>query len=123
MSKGAFVSTRYYSNLDDAIRPIIVQPETLGLMIGGVSNTPAVGTPIGLSPKVGANPRTLGLHSRMVYFTFSGGQLPAGYRVGGILGLPWLRSNTAFGSLFKGATGTYLGQPVSFVRRVPESRR
>lgn len=120
MSSGSFVLKRYQATADPSkYHPIRVQPETLALEIGGVTNAEPPGALNSYpSAQVSKGKRALGLNARMVSVTFDGAG-PDGYKAQGTIRLPWL-ANASFGAIAKGQTGTYLGQPVTVAGKTPE---
>lgn len=122
MSAGRFVRSIYASDTGET-HPIRVQPETLGLTIGGTANSappPPASSP--LSAKVTGGSRSLGLIARRVSIQFDDGEAPAGYFEFGTLRVPWLDSGN-FASIAVGDTGTYLGSPITVIGVSPERRR
>lgn len=122
MSSGAFTLVRYAASYSavEQIHPIKVQPETTGLTIGGIVNIPPINaTTNKLSAKVSGSKRSLGLTARSVSFKFTGATPQAGlYKADATIRLPWLNPFTS--EISKGATGTYLGEPIIVVGTSPE---
>lgn len=120
MSAGNFVIKRYQASIDPAnYHPIRIQPETEALDIGGVTNAEPPGALNAYpSAQVSQGKRSLGLNARTVTVKFDGAG-PATYKAQGTIRLPWLNATT-FNAIVKGATGTYLGQPITVVGTSPE---
>lgn len=111
MSAGVFTTIGYEADYGDgtAVHPITVQPETLALTIGGVTNAGSAVSNINnpISAQVSKSKRSSGLHARMVSFRFTGTP-PTGYAVNQTLRLP-LTTKDMSEVATRGATGTYLG--------------
>lgn len=120
MSAGAFVRSTY--QLDNASNAAIrIQPETLALTLGGVANTaPGGAITVPGSASVSRGNRANGINARTVTIVFD--TPPAGYKANSPIRLPWLAS-VSFASLVTGATGTYLGSPVTLIGKSPERIR
>jgi hypothetical protein len=107
MSQGAFQNAKYQDSKDPGnIRSIKIQPETLTLTVDGVANTQPSGA-LNSYPRatVSAGRRSNGVNARLVSFKFTG-TVPAGYKAGASLTLPWLTATT-FGDVSEGMAGTY----------------
>lgn len=125
MSQGAFVKSRYEFTTgstpgltETPICPITVQPETIGLTIGGASNDPPVGgTNIDVSASVSKGKRQYGIGPRKVSLRFTG-TLPAGYTGDNVI-VPIL-TNSFFNSISTGDTGTYLGADVAVASKIKQ---
>jgi hypothetical protein len=104
MSTGIFVESVYQASFDGSFRfPIRIQPETLILNIGGVTNNPPTGgTVIPIHAKVSKGDREYGIRPALVRFAWNG-SAPAGYDQDSILTLPLLNST------IKAATGIGVG--------------
>ena len=117
MSAGAFTIIGYEADYGDGtlVHPIKVQPETLALTIGGVTNAGTAVTNINnpISAQVSKGKRTLGLHARMVSFEFTATP-PTGYAANQTLRLPILTKDMKDVST-AGSTGTYLGVAIRVV--------
>jgi hypothetical protein len=108
MSAGAFVITKYQASYATQIHPIKVQPETLAMTIGTVTNDPPTGnvsSPI--SAQVSGSRKKLGLHARTIAVRFTGTP-PTGYSNRGTIRVPLLTQAIAAVAV-KGAAGLYLG--------------
>ena len=123
MSQGSFLIVNYESNKLGTIHPIRIQPETLTLNIGAVSNAAPAGTAILPSAQVSQGKRKKGLNSRSVTFKFAPGDEPTGYKAESPITLPWLQDNSAFDGAFAGQTGTYQGVAISIVGVANETAR
>lgn len=123
MSSGAFLNTFYTTDAGNVV-PIISQPETLALVLGGETNAgPAGPAAAGFpSAQVSKGRRSLGINARLVRVKFPPGGAPAGYADTGAIALPWF-DPTSFATLSTGATGTYLGSACSLVGKTAESVR
>lgn len=120
MSAGAFTRSKYE---DDAgiVHNIRIQPETLALVIGAQTNGAPAGAVTGrVSAKVSGGRREIGLNARKVTVAFNEGSAPDGYDPTGTIALPWLQV-LSFASINRGATGTYLGAPITVVGKTPEA--
>jgi len=120
MSEGTFIVGRYNSTLLGGTFPVLIQPETLLLRIGARVNVQGFALNRTISFRAGGERRASGLHCRMVNFRFLDGQEPPGYRRGGRLSLPFLRSPPEFNQVARGQAGLYLGRPVIFTGSLPE---
>jgi hypothetical protein len=107
MSSGVFTRAKYLAD-SGTVNPIRVQPETLLLVIGGVTNSEPSGTiSTGVpSAKVSGSSRSLGLSARLVRIQLTANL--SGYKPNAVITLPWLNQAT-FGAISPNATGTYLG--------------
>lgn len=126
MSAGRFTIATYETNsaeLPGQFMPIQVQPETLQLFVGGVANAGSTtARNLNLRVNVSGNNRSLGVKPRTVTVRFTDpGDLPDGYS-GDDLTLPVL-TVAASSAYTTGATGTYLGSPVTVVGSGPERVR
>lgn len=117
MSAGIFTIIGYEGDYGDgtAVHPIKVQPETLGLVIGGVTNAGTAVSNINnpISAQVSGSRRSLGLHPRMVSFEFTATP-PATYAANQTLRLPLLTKDMKDVAVL-GATGTYQGVAIRVV--------
>lgn len=122
MSAGNFEFTRYQSNTlpGDPIMIARVQPETLGLVLGGAANEPGGATvTLPLRVNISGNANSLGVKPRTVTLRWTGAA-PATYSAGGVLKVP-VMSEALWDAVDPGiTTGTYLGQPVRVVGKSPE---
>jgi len=114
MSSGAFIISKYESDIIANIRPIKIQPETLGLVVGSQTNTAPTGAAVGGlgSAQVSSGKRSLGVHARTITIKFD--TAPTGYKQGGLIRLPILRK-AMFDGIARGATGTYLEEAITVV--------
>ena len=120
MSQGPFATSVYLSD-EGLNHPVSVQPETLQLVLGGVTNNGSGDAPdTDISAIVAGSRRRLGIFTRTVTITWDDPP-PTGYQLGGTITLPWLQP-TGFDSLRRGVTGTYLGVGVRVVSRRGEER-
>lgn len=117
MSAGVFTIIGYEADYGDgtAVHPIKIQPETLSLTIGGVTNAGSAVSNITnpISAQVSRSRRALGLHPRMVSFEFTATP-PATYAPNQTLRLPILTKDMKDVSTL-GATGTYQGVAIRVV--------
>jgi len=120
MSKGSFIFARYQSSKLGTVHPVRIQPETLTLVIAGLSNPQPAAVNSRLEFKAGRGRGKLGLYTRMVYFRFLPGQAPPGYSPETTHELPWLSSTNSFRRLLRRSTGTYLGQGIIFAGTLEE---
>lgn len=121
MSAGAFQLSKYESD-GATVYPVRIQPETLALVINGVTNTAPAGAIDGEgSVRVSAGRRSFGVIPRKVTVKF-GDNPPAGYLPRGRVSLPWLKSD-GFTNISRGQTGTYLGVAIEVVSRTSEQVR
>lgn len=123
MSAGRFTVSRYEASTDNGggIYAIRVQPETLGLALGGTTNDPPAGAsnqPINARARKGV--REYGVGARAVRLRFTG-TLPDGYS-GDEVTVPVL-TPALFASATPGTAGVYLTVPVAVVSRLPERFR
>lgn len=121
MSSGPFLRTFYTTDLGVVVR-IRVQPETVALVIEGVTNTPPTGPAAAGYPssQVSQSDRALGINARkvnMVYAAGASGSLP-----GLPVNLPWM-DPTTFDAIPLGGTGTYLTEPIEVVSKSNETIR
>lgn len=123
MSSGAFVSSKYQATSDNGggIYSVRLQPETLALTLGGVTNAaPAGEVDKDTSAYVGGSTRRYGMHCAIVYLKFN--TAPTGYKQDVVIALPLL--TTAIRAVVKrGVTGTYLGENVTVVGKRGEVAR
>lgn len=109
MSNGAFTNSKYSSNKTGAIHPIRIQPETLTLVVNGVTNTaPAGEVASPISAQVSQSKRSLGLNARTVTVKFSNVGT-SGYKADSPISLPWLNGVAAFDLFAKGQEVSYQG--------------
>lgn len=121
MSSGPFLRTFYTTDLGTVVR-IRVQPETVGLVIETVANTPPAGPAAAGYPsaQVSQSNRSLGINARkvnMVYATAASGDLP-----GLPVNLPWM-DPTTFDAIPLGGAGTYNAEPIEVVSKSGEAIR
>lgn len=122
MSAGEFEIGRYESNEVEAIMPVKVQPETLLLFVAGTVNAiPTAPTNIPLFAQVTKNRNAYGVGCRSVTVKWTG-EPPEGYKPGESLRIP-VMTVAAYTAYKPGATGNYLGSPVTVVSRTAESAR
>lgn len=118
MSQGIFKNSVYQSDFGSQHR-IRVQPETEALILGGTPNAAVdddANNPF--SARVSGSRRGYGLFARTVTIKFPGNG-PDGYKINGLITLPWLDSGT-FAALVPGASGTYLGFDVELIGKRAE---
>lgn len=123
MSNGSFTSSRYLSTKTGLIHPIRVQPETLTLVVNGVTNAApagAIANPI--SAQVSQGKRSLGLNARTVTVKFPAPGT-SGYKADSPISLPWLNGDTAFNAFAKGQAVTYQGLTGEVVGTSAETAR
>lgn len=120
MSSGPFTLTRYTTDNGD-IAPIRVQPETLGLVLGGTTNAAPSGTPTPGFPsaRISGSRRRAGINARRVRIRVTAAGT-SGLSVGSVITLPWLQQ-TGFAALARGVTGTYNTATVQFVGKTSEA--
>lgn len=120
MSAGAFTESVYQSNAG-TFHAVQIQPETLGLTIGGVANSPTVDPVDSPFPAIvsGGRRRRGILHTRTVTIRFTATP-PTGYKVGGTLTLPILDPALWNSIDNTNKTGTYLTVACEVVFKTPE---
>jgi len=123
MSEGRFEIVNYGSNKLATVHPIRIQPETLTLTIGGVTNSAPVGSAVLPSAQVSQGKRKKGLNARSVTFKFAVGAAPVGYKPESPISLPWLQNNAAFNGTFAGQEGSYQGADIVIVGTSNETAR
>ena len=126
MSAGIFEIVGYETSdpdLGGVVMPIRVQPETLGLSIGGTANAAsAAAIDFPLRVQVSAGNTEYGVKPRKVTLRFTDqADLPDGYK-GSDLVVP-VMTPAAFAAYTVGATGTYLSKAVQVVAKKAESYR
>lgn len=122
MSAGRFNTLAIYETDQLERASITVQPETLTLQLGGVTNeSPDPPTTLPVSAVVSKGRRSKGLNARLVRIAWVN-DAPAGYDPRGVIALPWL-AKASYDDLPKSATGTYLGSAVRLVGRTGEDTR
>ena len=116
MSRGAFEKNgKYQASTENGggIYPVRVQPETLALVIDGVTNSlPAGNVDQYVSASVGGSTRRNGMHCAIAYVRFD--TAPAGYKQDEVIALPLL-TNAIRLATKRNATGTYLGESITVV--------
>lgn len=121
MSAGSFVESTYASGDGSQIHRCRIQPETLGLTIGGTANTApagAVNNAKGVRMTGGRSRLTIGARGVGIRFETEG---DAGYEVGSTTYVPWLNPATFYGVLEpQNQTGTYNGATVTVIGNRPE---
>jgi len=115
MSEGRFEIVNYGSNKLATVHPIRIQPETLTLTIGGVTNSAPIGSAVLPSAQVSQGKRKKGLNARSVTFKFAVDAAPVGYKPESPISLPWLQNNAAFNGTFAGQEGSYQGADIVIV--------
>lgn len=118
MSAGQFVSSRYTTN-DGGVCPCRVQPETLALVIDGVTNaatTDAIDQEA--SALMSGGKRQFGVIARTVTIEWTAAP-PEGYDPNQLLTVPCLQQ-AIYNGAKKDTTGTYLGVGVKVKGRSPE---
>ena len=123
MSQGRFEIVNYGSNKLATVHPIRIQPETLTLTIGGITNSAPIGSAILPSAQVSQGKRKKGLNARSVTFKFAVGSAPVGYKPESPISLPWLQNNAAFNGTFAGQEGSYQGADIVIVGTSNETAR
>jgi len=121
MSAGNFVPV-LVDGTDGNIYNMSAQPESLLLVIGGVTNVNGGGgggTNASVSMKRSKSDSEIGARPAIVSLSWSGNP-PAGYSATSIVTVPIL-TQAMRAACAPGATGTYLGEPVSVVSLSPES--
>jgi len=121
MSAGAFVPA-LVDGTDGNIYNISVQPESLLLVIGGVTNVnggSSGGTNASVSMKRSKSDAEIGARPAIVSLSWTGNP-PTGYLAGALVTVP-IFTAAMRAACAPGATGTYLGEPVSVVSLAPES--
>lgn len=114
MSAGAFLNSFYSSNKLGTVHPIRVQPETVGLILGGTANAAPSGTgAIGPSAQVSQSKKSLGINARTVTVKLTA--TLTGYVAGARIVVPWLDDSTFDAITPKVTTGTYLATAVIVV--------
>lgn len=123
MSNGVF-EIHSYTDDDDDVHAIRIQPETLALTIDGVANASAGAAGDRTAPiaKVSGGKSQYGLTARSVTI-----QMPAaptgGYKPFGLITLPWLNPDTWPKRGVGAGVGVYNGNAITFVGRSPERQR
>jgi hypothetical protein len=117
---GSYVFSGYASTDDPArVYPIRVQPETIALVINGISNdAPSGGTTEQVSARVSGRRRTYGCNARTVAVQFTGTP-PSGYKPGQTIHLPILKPDV-FADIVKNQTGSYLSAAIRVIGKKPE---
>lgn len=109
MSEGPFLNTFYLSNKTGLVHPIRVQPQTLALVVSGVTNAAPAGPAASpISAQVSQGKRSKGLNARTVTISFPTTP-PTDYKVNSPISLPWLDGAADFDAFVSGDTVTYLG--------------
>lgn len=121
MSAGEFERSRYQDGKGN-IYACRVQPETLELVLNGVTNTAptgAVNTPI--RARMTGSRRKYGCRARSVRIQFTAA-VPEGYKPGQVIEIPILQQSV-YDTMTDdpNATGTYLELPVELVGATNES--
>lgn len=106
MSAGAYSRSRYEDNQGNVWK-IRVQPETEGLIVDGVTNTPPAGafTPGFPSAQVSRGRNSIGVNARLCRIKFAA-TAPTGYDPNGTISLPVL-TQAAQSAFVPDAVGTY----------------
>lgn len=121
MSAGAFVASKYESNVGD-IYNCKVQPETLLAEFETVANTaPAGAVDQPVSAFMRSRQSGIGMHARRVSVVFTATP-PTGYKADQILTIPILTS-ALWDGILPGSTGEYLGVATRVVGKQPERSR
>ena len=117
---GSYVFSGYSSTDAPAkIYPIRVQPETIALVINGISNdAPTGGTTETVSARASGRRRQFGVNARTVSIQFSGTP-PTGYKAGQTIRLPILTPDV-WNGIVKNQSGNYLGSAIRVVSKTPE---
>lgn len=124
MSAGPFQISTYSSTATGSVHPIRVQPETLGISLGGVANAAAVGTAVLPSAQVSQSKRALGINARAITFKFPAGGAPTDYKELSPITVPWMVENAAFLSAVPGVTTvSAYGSSAILVSTTPEKTR
>lgn len=123
MSSGSFENSKYENLAGNVIYPCRLQPETLALDIGGVTNDPPAGAvTAGVARiKLRKGKREFGptIRTVTVEMTAAGTGLNAYAEIGDQFTLPIL-SNAFFNAISIDDTGTYLGAACKVVSKFPE---
>lgn len=122
MSAGPFTLSRYLAD-NGQVKPIRIQPETIGLTLGTDTNIAPV-TPVtsgATFARVSGGNRRYGTKARSVTLRFSGA-VPDGYTPNAILRVPVLQP-AVWDAVSAGGTGQYLGSPVVVVGKSAERSR
>jgi len=114
MSAGQF-SRSFYETDGGTILSIRVQPETIIVGTNPAATGPATGE--GSASATGGR-RRLGINARRIRAQWTG-EAPDGYDPDGTLTIPIL-TPTAYTTLQKGDTFTYLGEEVEVLGKTPE---
>lgn len=117
---GSYIFSGYASTDNPAkVYPIRVQPETIALVINGISNdAPSGGTTEQVSAKVSGKRRSFGVNARTVTIEFVG-TAPTGYKVAQPIRLPILKPDV-YAGILKNQSGNYLGSTIRVVGKRPE---
>lgn len=121
-SQGPFDVAIYEGDVGTFKYPIKVQPETVGLTLGGTANSSATGDATeGLpSAKVSGSRRAIGVHPRTVTIKVTATGVTTGNPKGTILQIPVL-TKAAYASYTKGKTGLYQDDTVVVVNKTKEN--
>lgn len=120
MSAGGFVGAIYESNILAETMPALVQPETLGLVLGGVANASAGDTvTLPLRVSMSRNRNSLGVKARTVALRWTAAP-PTGYKADSTVRVPIMNPELFDAINPNISTGTYLGAAVICVGKTPE---
>lgn len=128
MSQGDFVSARYASQDGTSVFGGQLQPETLALTVTGGGATETNTSTLAdinqaVSFSVSKNNNEYGCKPRMASFKFADqNDIPDGYKQFQSYRLPIMRQSVA-ALVKRGATGTYLGKAIEYIRLLPEQVR
>lgn len=124
MSSGPFQIESYACTATGTNHPIRVQPETLGITLGGTANAAPAGPAVLPSAQVSQSRRSLGINARTITFKFPEGGAPDDYKELSPITVPWLQNNAAFTGAVPGITvvNAY-GNDAILVSTTPEKVR
>lgn len=118
MSSGTFSSSIYETDAGGLCN-CRVQPETLALTLGGTANTAAAGpADQEASALMSGGRQRIGVIARAVSLKWTAGA-PDGYDENTRVRVPIL-TKSLYDLVSRGTTGTYLGESVEVVGRIPE---
>lgn len=121
MSAGKFVVSKYESNELGVVMPVRLQEESLVFAAGEANTPPDEAVSLGLFAHVSKNRGAYGVGCRKIAFRWVD-EAPDGYDPGGVLTLPILKLST-YVAYVPGTTGTYLGEQIVVISRIPENAK
>ena len=120
MSAGPFTNSSY-ETVAGPVHPIVIQPETQALILGGATNDPPAGPITNEITAYTRKPKNrYGLGARNVRLSWTDPAAPpTGYQPYQTFLVPILTPGL-FDAVTVGTTGTYLGVGVTVVSKLPE---